>query len=72
MTAKEFIDGKKVRYIPLCDAHKAIDMAKKEFAEDIIKMIDSYREHHAKGDIACYVRSYCEGYCGGMKHFIED
>ena len=71
MKAKEYIDNKKVRYITLCDAHKAIDMARNEFAEDIIKMIDNYREHRVKGDIAEYVRSYCEGYCEGMKIFSD-
>ena len=76
MIAKEYFDSKTLKHqgrkdcISIADAYKAVDMAKNEFAESIIRMINNYREQNTKGDIAEYIQNYCEGYCEGIKYFI--
>lgn len=78
MIAKDYIDSKafaaekyKEHVVSVSDAYKAVDMAKNEFAESIIRMINNYQEQKTKGNIADYVKSYCEGYCEGMINFIQ-
>ena len=84
ITAKDYLDTKTIHvdkssvlslnfddYVEAHEAYKAVDMAKNEFAESIIRMINNYQEQKVKGNIADFVKSYCEGYCEGIINFIQ-
>ena len=66
MTALDYLEEKTyvhygVSVVSEDDAYEAVDMVKREIAEEIRNMIINYRKHHTKGDIASYIQSYCEG-----------